>query len=460
MGLLEAVSLTTDCWTSRALDSYMSLTAQAITKAWRLCRFTLCTEGMDVSHSGDNLALALIDMCHSWDLEGRTTSITRDNAINIVNAVNQVDFVEFNVSCAAHSLQLCVNDALKTNPTFKAACKKAKRVVAHFHHSTKATMALERAQSAAGMKEAKLVQSCATRWDSTYFMCKSLVESRNPVRAVLGDRAVTTAKQSRALQMTAEEWGELEAMLPVLKPLQVATTVLCADDKVTISAVRPIVRSLLDVHYKEDDDDLDPSEERVRAFKVEVSRLLRQRFQMDASPESPVLVQQLASLLDPRYKKLRAEPSAAEADKVREFLKLKLQVAAAVAMDVNQDDTARDMSDPSDALDFLFGGEAEAASPRTWQAEFDEYLAEPQIGHGHCPLAWWKNHEKLYPTLAQLARRYLAVPATSASSERDFSTAGNSVRPHRASLLPENVSVLVFLYQNRATLLKLLGLLH
>ncbi|XP_052131426.1 E3 SUMO-protein ligase ZBED1-like [Frankliniella occidentalis] len=463
---LDAVSLTTDCWTSRALDSYMSLTAHAITKAWRLCRYTLCTEGLEESHSGDNLAMALLDMCHAWDLEGRTTSVTRDNASNIVNAVdNLLDFgVEFNVSCAAHTLQLCVDDALKTNQVFKAACKKAKRVVAHFHHSTKATTALERAQSTAGVKEVKLVQSCATRWDSTYFMCKSLVESRTHVRAVLADRAVTTVKQSKALLMTTEEWDELEAMLPVLKPLQVATTVLCAEDKVTISTVRPIVRSLLDVHYKLDDDlDLDPTpgDERLRAFKLEVSSSLRKRFQMDAAPERAVLVQQVASLLDPRHKNLAAEPSAAEADKARDFVRQKLQAEAGVAM-FNQD--AEDEGDTpaaTNGLDFLFGGasaEAEGPRTRTWQAEYEAYLAEPQIGHNQCPLTWWKSHERMYPTLARLARRYLAVPASSASSERDFSTAGNTVRPNRSSLLPENVSVLVFLYQNRKVLLKNLSL--
>ncbi|XP_052126121.1 E3 SUMO-protein ligase ZBED1-like [Frankliniella occidentalis] len=455
---LDFISLTTDCWTSRALDSYISLTAQAITKTWELRRYTLCTEGMDVNHSGDNLALALIDMCHEWDLEGRATSITRDNATNIVNAVNQVDFVEFNVSCAAHLLQLCVNDGLKKNKPFMDACKKAKKVVAHFHHSTKATTALEAAQVTAGLKEAKLVQSCSTRWDSTYLMCKSLTESRAPVCAVLSDRNVTTAKQSRTLQMSAEEWAELEAMLPALKPLQVATTVLCADDKVTVSTVRPVVRSLLDVHFKLDDEgllELDPCEEHVRDFKVEVSRSLTERFNMDASAVRPVEVQQLAAFLDPRYKDLRAEPSPAEAEKIRDLAKQKMAGEAAVAVD---QDAEGEAPAAGSGLDFLFCGEAEAAGARTWQAEYAEYVAEPQISHNQCPLTWWKTRQKRYPTLARLARRYLAVPATSASSERDFSTAGNTVRPNRSCLLPENVSILVFLFQNRNFVLKLLGM--
>jgi hAT family C-terminal dimerisation region len=37
---------------------------------------------------------------------------------------------------------------------------------------------------------------------------------------------------------------------------------------------------------------------------------------------------------------------------------------------------------------------------------------------------WWKVNEVRYPILAMVARRNLAVQATSAESERDFSAAG------------------------------------
>ena len=40
------------------------------------------------------------------------------------------------------------------------------------------------------------------------------------------------------------------------------------------------------------------------------------------------------------------------------------------------------------------------------------------------PLEWWKQHGHLLPTLARLARRYLAIPATSCPVERFFSVAG------------------------------------
>ena len=42
-------------------------------------------------------------------------------------------------------------------------------------------------------------------------------------------------------------------------------------------------------------------------------------------------------------------------------------------------------------------------------------------------LTWWKLHKDKLPILAELARAYLCIPATSAPSERLFSTAGNNM---------------------------------
>ncbi|XP_064784920.1 sorbin and SH3 domain-containing protein 2-like [Oncorhynchus masou masou] len=47
------------------------------------------------------------------------------------------------------------------------------------------------------------------------------------------------------------------------------------------------------------------------------------------------------------------------------------------------------------------------------------------------PLAWWKSNECKYTHIAMMARGYLAVPGTSAPSERVFSTAGDIVTAKR-----------------------------
>jgi len=54
-----------------------------------------------------------------------------------------------------------------------------------------------------------------------------------------------------------------------------------------------------------------------------------------------------------------------------------------------------------------------------------------------------------FPILAKLAACYLAIPPTSADSERQFLTAGNVVTPTRCSLEPEKVWMLVFFKLNK-----------
>ena len=54
-------------------------------------------------------------------------------------------------------------------------------------------------------------------------------------------------------------------------------------------------------------------------------------------------------------------------------------------------------------------------------------------------LQWWKQHEHVLPLLARLARRVLAIPASSAKSERVFSSAGNAVTAKRNRTAPNKV---------------------
>lgn len=82
------------------------------------------------------------------------------------------------------------------------------------------------------------------------------------------------------------------------------------------------------------------------------------------------------------------------------------------------------------------------------EAEVNNYLMTPAIDGEDDPLAWWRVHKISYPQLSIMARKYLCVPATSAPSERLFSTGGNIVTCTRSSLKPAKVNILVFLAKN------------
>lgn len=144
-----------------------------------------------------------------------------------------------------------------------------------------------------------------------------------------------------------------------------------------------------------------------------------------------------------RHKSLPFEENSSKL-KIQEFISTALQRSS------SYDDVTE--TPEVTALDFLFGEEAVS---QNWKTQLESYVAEPQIGHNLDPLTWWKNHKEKYPDLLKLAHQYLGIPATSASSERTFSTAGNIVSPKRASLLPENINLLTFLYNNRTIWRKL-----
>ncbi|MES3019411.1 MAG: hAT family dimerization domain-containing protein [Bacteroidota bacterium] len=71
---------------------------------------------------------------------------------------------------------------------------------------------------------------------------------------------------------------------------------------------------------------------------------------------------------------------------------------------------------------------------------------EDENGEFNNPLEWWKTREQQYPLMSKLARQYLCCPATSAPSERIFSSAGLTITAKRTRLKPQHASSLVFLH--------------
>lgn len=97
----------------------------------------------------------------------------------------------------------------------------------------------------------------------------------------------------------------------------------------------------------------------------------------------------------------------------------------------------------------------ERASP-THPPHQEEAVSSELQSYMHCadldsednPLDWWREHQLVFPQLSKLVKKYLSIPARSASSERVFSTGGNIVACLWSYLKPENVDKLVFPAKN------------
>ena len=68
----------------------------------------------------------------------------------------------------------------------------------------------------------------------------------------------------------------------------------------------------------------------------------------------------------------------------------------------------------------------ERPDPPSIEDEYKAYDLVPQIRFDEDPLKWWKENEQFFPRIAFMAREYLAVPASSASVERFFSSHGRA----------------------------------
>ena len=85
------------------------------------------------------------------------------------------------------------------------------------------------------------------------------------------------------------------------------------------------------------------------------------------------------------------------------------------------------------------------------EAEIAQYRADPSTKFCRSSmdvLGWWSENQQKYPLLAQAAKKYLAVQATSCAVERTFSTSGNTVTSKRTLLMSKNVEMLVYVKEN------------
>ena len=77
--------------------------------------------------------------------------------------------------------------------------------------------------------------------------------------------------------------------------------------------------------------------------------------------------------------------------------------------------------------------------------ELVNYVDEGYLFPKSDPLEWWRSHERKFPLLAKLARWILSIPASSAPSERVFSTVNEVIDKRRNRMHAETAEQVVFL---------------
>ena len=164
------MAFTTDIWTSRANDAYLSLTMHFVDSTWGMISCVLATAPFPEHHTAVNIVEKVKQIIQEYDLEiSRLLAIVHDQCSNMRLAGEMLCEESGNcqsISCSAHRLQLCVEEGLAIS-TISQAIGAAKKLVAHFRHSALATSELRKRQEVMSITPKKLQQHCNTRWNST-----------------------------------------------------------------------------------------------------------------------------------------------------------------------------------------------------------------------------------------------------------------------------------------------------
>ncbi|XP_065193216.1 E3 SUMO-protein ligase ZBED1-like [Sycon ciliatum] len=333
---LKSVSgccLTTDAWTSKATQSYNTVTVHFVTETWELESAVVETALFPGSHTGVRIAEKVSDATKRVGLKpAQVIAVVHDEARNAELAGRHLlqDHGWESVTCSAHLLQTCVRHVLEDSAPAQKLLSAARKLVGHFRHSGQATEALLAKQVQMGSTSpVKLTQDVPTRWNSAHDMLKRLVELRLPVMAVL-----TAPGQNRNLLLKDTQWTPAEQLTAALEPLKATTTVFGGQKYVTSSLVLPVVASIIERYSEPVKDTCVRAVENIRAALVSE---LQVKFRLsDVTSASPLV---LAAALDPRFCGLKftshvlCEPDAIKAALAEEMKKHTAQPPSVVAQE-------------------------------------------------------------------------------------------------------------------------------
>lgn len=300
---LESLSLTTDIWTSKSNEPYISLTCHYMTQEFQLINRCLGNSHFPGTHDARSIHKKLLEMMAMWDLDTLSNTvpifIVSDNARNYTSALARTAWSP--LQCFAHTLQLAIADAKKDD--VPDVIRKVRSVVSHYNRSAKASKRLEEFQEQMGLPRHKLSQDCPTRWNSEFDMLSRFVEQRNAICAELA----STEDRGQAELLDPMEWKIASGLVNILKPFKEATVDISGEQYPTRSMIIPIlslVDGILSRFISEEN----------RGSGIGFAKLLKRAMHSRFPLFQNDVINSLCMLLDPRYKNRALQDKVSKAE--------------------------------------------------------------------------------------------------------------------------------------------------
>lgn len=480
------ITLMFDGWTDRHNGfHYLGLRAKIIRDDWSIPIITLSTKlcPQDAQGMADHILTVLANFLPLEDFRKKTLFTAHDGA-SVMLKTSRLLEVTTATHCLAHVLHLLlVTGGINRIPDLLGILKKCKAIVNTLHfkgqllkEEVKRTNERLQAEELLGMIEKtsqvqkadeavapfqepeeevvsseeeevtlagpekvskvkrsfRLYNDVPTRWNSTYFMLKSLIDLEEETTQALKK----TGSYDKLL--LKQEWAVLKQVCGFLESFNDFTNIV-SGGSACLSLV-PLIRSEI-----QDLCEAKPAD--VSELK-ELKKNLLKNLDKRMSLNDTIL---LSTLLDPNSKNLKSL-DLTHSQKVDMLEKACMNTAAEQSLERAPVQSSKAYGDEQISKKRkLLLKHCDVTKPdQEVREEISAYLSskQPEAGDDENPEVFWKQNAAKFPRLALVARKYLTMSASSVPVESLFSVMGFMLNHRRSSMAPFRANELAFVHDN------------
>ena len=345
--------------------------------------------------------------------------------------------------CVAHNFQLIINDGLKLSLEYEALIEKVSKNIV-----TKSKCCVAIAEELRAL-HIQLCKKNLTRWNSTLFMIRSVLKLTptdfQNIKAQLPTKTAAQLEVKNNFGISKKEREMLIELKDVLQMFEFVTDEIQTND-VSISRVYPCINYLRK----------GLSDERPFKYTTQLRSdllvSLNERFVNIEDKKDFVF----STFLDPNFgiKSFEADLKVKVKSQLACTLKLEILKKQAKESVVNvclnnNINSKRSKKDGERTNNYIYYGDCENEEENDdVEREIEEYIRTIKSSSFDCALKFWKSNQFKFPNLANLAMKYLGIPASSAAVERMFSIAGHIFSLKRRRMGVKIFCELVFLKLN------------
>lgn len=362
------------------------------------------------------------------------------------------------------------------------------RTINHYiRYSTVARGRFKKIQDSLGPARAKNVQKdVRTRWNATLSMIENLISLKPAINNFLqfmNDRSQNKVdypekKPKKLPDLLEDDWCLFEGLCVLLQPFKDATELLSGENYHSFVFSLPIIRKLQSYLQSQS----------MYSYKSNATPEIKEwykKYQVSARNFNKIVrtLDELrkgilesfdkrfrnihdnyiwTTVLDPRLRRMNDFTTPEERKRI--FKKLRKEVETLIREEEKHKlPTLTCTREITPTRSTLFNSiydepytqsyhdKSANVSPSTRaRQEVEEYLNTEKfhVAPDENILIWWKDHRNTWPHIAKLARKWLAVPASSTSSERVFSDCGICLPAKRSNLSPEHLEMQIMIRRN------------